>query len=56
MIETTMDRWHAFLRGEVDLDDVLHEDCVFWSPVLFRPQEGRELTKLYLTCLSLIHI
>ena len=49
MIETTMDRWHAFLRGEVDLDDVLHENCVFWSPVLFRPQEGRELTKLYLT-------
>ena len=48
MIESTMDRWHAFLRGEGDLDDVLHENCVFWSPVLFRPQEGRELTKLYL--------
>ena len=49
MIETTMDRWHAFLRGEVDLDDVLHENCVFWSPVLFRPQEGRDLARLYLT-------
>ena len=43
-----MDRWHAFLRGEADLDEVLHEDCVFWSPVLFSPQEGRELPKLYL--------
>ncbi|MEE2768472.1 MAG: nuclear transport factor 2 family protein [Actinomycetota bacterium] len=49
MIETAIERWHGFLRGEVDLDEVLHEDCVFWSPVLFRPQEGRDLTRLYLT-------
>ena len=49
MIKIAMERWHAFLRGEAELDEVLHENCVFWSPVLFRPQEGRELTKLYLT-------
>ena len=48
MIETAIERWHAVLRGEADLDDLLHEDCVFWSPVLFRPQQGRELTKMYL--------
>ena len=48
MIETAIERWHAVLRGEADLDDLLHEDCVFWSPVLFRAQRGRELTKLYL--------
>ena len=52
MIRTTIDRWHELLRGDGDLDDLLHEDCVFWSPVLFRPQEGRELTKLYLTAAS----
>lgn len=52
MIEATIDRWHAVLRGEDDLDDLLHEDCTFWSPVVFRPQEGRELTKLYLTAAS----
>ncbi len=52
MIRTTIDRWHDLLRGDGDLDDLLHEDCVFWSPVLFRPQEGRELTKLYLTAAS----
>ena len=52
MIRTTIERWHAVLRGEDDLDDLLHEDCVFWSPVLFRPQEGREITKLYLTAAS----
>jgi len=52
MIEATIDRWHAVLRGEGDLDDLLHEDCTFWSPVVFRPQEGRELTRLYLTAAS----
>ena len=48
MIETAIERWHAVLRGEANLDDLLHEDCVFWSPVLFRAQQGRELTKMYL--------
>ena len=52
MIRTTIDRWHDLLSGDGDLDDLLHENCVFWSPVLFRPQEGRELTKLYLTAAS----
>ena len=52
MIRTTIDRWHDLLSGAGDLDDLLHENCVFWSPVLFRPQEGRELTKLYLTAAS----
>ena len=52
MIGTTIDRWHELLSGAGDLDDLLHENCVFWSPVLFRPQEGRELTKLYLTAAS----
>ena len=52
MIGTTIDRWHDLLSGAGDLDDLLHENCVFWSPVLFRPQEGRELTKLYLTAAS----
>ncbi len=49
-IHTTMDRWHHHLReGFADgFDELLHEDCVFWSPVLYRPQEGRDLTALYL--------
>ena len=48
MIATTIERWHAVLRGELAFEDVLHEDCTFWSPVLFRPMEGRDLTALYL--------
>ena len=49
-IRVAIDRWHQHLRGELpgDLESLLHEDCVFWSPVVFRPQEGRDLTMLYL--------
>ena len=48
MIRATIERWHEALRGESAGEDLLHEDCVFWSPVLFRPMEGRDLTALYL--------
>lgn len=50
MISTVIDRWHAHLRGELPggLDELLHDDCVFWSPVVFSAQRGKELTKLYL--------
>ena len=48
MIEKTIENWHAFLRGDLELDDLLHEECVFLSPVVFKPLEGRELTKMYL--------
>lgn len=45
-----MDRWSQHLRGELDggLDALLHEDCVFLSPVVYSPQVGREISKLYL--------
>ncbi len=50
MITETIERWHRHLRGDLPggLDDLLHDDCVFWSPVLFHPQHGKELTRLYL--------
>jgi hypothetical protein len=50
MIETTIENWHRHLRGEFPggLDELLHDDCVFWSPVVFAGQKGKELTKLYL--------
>ena len=47
----TLEIWHAMLR-DMDmsrLDDVLADDCVFLSPIVHSPQEGKELTKLYLT-------
>ena len=49
-IHSCMDRWQQHLRGDLPggLDAILHEDCVFLSPIVFTPQEGREITKLYL--------
>lgn len=49
-IHGCIDRWFAHLRGELPggLDALLHEDCTFLSPIVFTPQRGREITKLYL--------
>jgi hypothetical protein len=46
----TLDIWHDILeqRDISRLDEVLAEECVFLSPVVHTPQEGRELTKFYL--------
>jgi len=50
-IFAVMDRWFQHLRGELEggLDALLHEDCVFLSPVVYTPQQGRQISKLYLT-------
>jgi SnoaL-like domain len=47
----TLEIWHAMLRemNVSRLDEILAEDCVFISPIVHTPQEGKELTKLYLT-------
>lgn len=50
-IHLTLERFHANNRGELEggFDTLLHPDVVFYSPVVFTPQEGREITKLYLS-------
>ena len=49
-IHDCIDRWFTHTRGELDggLDAILHPDCVFFSPIVYTPQEGREITKMYL--------
>jgi hypothetical protein len=49
-IEETIRNWHRHLRGDFPggLDELLHDDVVFHSPVVFTPQEGKAITKLYL--------
>ncbi len=51
MIEDNLEKWHAHLRGELPggLDELLDDDVVFYSPVVFTPQRGKDLTKLYLS-------
>lgn len=50
-IHTCIERWHQHLAGKLDggIDAILHPDVVFLSPIVFTPQQGREITKLYLT-------
>jgi hypothetical protein len=50
VIETCIENWHANLRGQLPggLDALLADDCVFHSPIVFSPQKGKALTKLYL--------
>ncbi|MGA9276010.1 nuclear transport factor 2 family protein [Ilumatobacter sp.] len=50
-IHACIERWHDHMRGRLEggLDAILHPDVVFLSPIVFTPQEGREITKLYLT-------
>ena len=50
MIEAVVSQWHQFLKGQLPggLDELLHDDVVFYSPIVFTPQEGKAITKLYL--------
>lgn len=50
MIETVVDRWHSFLRGQLPggLEELLDDDVVFYSPIAFTPQRGKAITALYL--------
>jgi len=47
----TLERWHEIMeqRNPDRLDEILADNCVFFSPVVHTPQEGREITRLYLT-------
>tara|TARA_B100000953_G_C18005146_1_gene416310 strand:- start:31 stop:501 length:471 start_codon:yes stop_codon:yes gene_type:complete len=54
LIKDVYKKWHHVLNGELEIDEILHPDCIFWSPVLFHPQKGRELTKMYLSAASLV--
>ena len=50
MIEAVIEKWHQHLRGQLPggLDELLDDDCVFYSPIVYTPQEGKAITKMYL--------
>jgi len=49
-IDENVARWHQHLRGELPggLDELLADDVQFLSPIVFTPQKGKDLTKMYL--------
>ena len=50
MIHDVVERWHRYLAGDLPggLDDLLDDEVVFYSPVVYTPQAGRQITKAYL--------
>ena len=45
-----LERWHQGLESKDSnfLDEILDDSCVFTSPIVFKPIEGKEMSKLYL--------
>jgi hypothetical protein len=50
VIDDVIARWHRYMDGELPggLDELLADDVVFYSPVVFTPQRGKEITTRYL--------
>jgi SnoaL-like domain len=50
LIDAVVEKWHEHLRGQLPggLDELLDDDVVFYSPIVYTPQEGKAITKLYL--------
>lgn len=50
MIEENMKKWHLHLKGQLPggLDELIDDDCIFYSPVVFTAQKGKALTQMYL--------
>ncbi len=47
----TIELWHDILesRNPARLDELLDEHVILYSPVVFTPQEGKQITTMYLT-------
>lgn len=54
MIDDVIARWHRYLGGELPggLDELLADDVVFYSPVVYTPQRGKPVTSQYLEAAS----
>ena len=54
MIEQVIEKWHGFVTGATTqgLEELLADDVDFFSPIVFTPQRGKEVTALYLMAAS----
>ena len=48
-----VEKWHDIMKNpgsnvSEKLDELLDDDVIFYSPVVFTPQKGKDITKLYL--------
>lgn len=51
MNNSPLTQWHEMLKSKdiSQLDQMIDSKCVFHSPIVFKPQEGKRLTVMYLT-------
>ena len=54
---SAIEKWHEVMKvggkeGASKLDSLLHDDVIFYSPVVFTPQKGKKITMLYLSAAS----
>lgn len=47
-IAETVQKFHDARHGKLEMGDILHEDCVFISPIVFTPQKGKDISLMYL--------
>jgi len=49
-MNTSLKNWHTFLdtKNHRILDELLSDEVIFYSPIVWTPQEGKQITKLYL--------
>ena len=55
MIPKVIKQWHLFVnKKNINLlDDILADDAKMHSPVVHTVQEGKEITKMYLSCAAM---
>jgi len=48
--------WHEVIKSgnTENLSSIIDSDCIFYSPVVFTPQKGKELTIKYLSAAALV--
>lgn len=56
MSTPAIDTWHQLIKHKnaAGLDDILADDAVFHSPVVHTPQQGKALTKFYLSAAIMV--
>ena len=56
MSQSVIDAWHEVVekRDASGLDAILADDVVFHSPVVHTPQQGKQLTTLYLSAAVMV--
>ena len=48
--------WHEIVKSgnTENLSSIIDSDCIFYSPVVFTPQKGKEITIKYLSAAALV--